>query len=216
MGLGALLVSSFLIGLSGAMMPGGLLIVNINETIKGGLLGGLLSITGHALVELLAVIGLALGLGAVLGKEIVVGTIAVAGGALLAWMAIETAHSSRTAELSISTDDTPATTTNTRFGPLSAGSLATISNPYWALWWTSVGATYVTLAMETGTGALATFYVGHIASDYAWYFLVSLALVTGRKLISRRVYRGMLLIGSIFLAALAVYFISSGANLLWG
>ncbi|NMB26278.1 MAG: LysE family transporter [Firmicutes bacterium] len=215
MGLGALLISSFFVGLSGAMMPGGLLIVNINETIKGGLIGGLLVITGHALVELLTVTGLALGLGAVLGKETVVGTIAVAGGALLAWMAIGTARSSRTAELSVSPDDSPATT-NTRFGPLSAGSLATISNPYWSLWWTSVGAAYVTIAMETGTSALAAFYIGHIASDYAWYFLISLALVTGRRLINRRVYRGMLLVGSIFLAALAVYFIWSGARLLIG
>ena len=41
MNLGAILISSFLVGLSGAMMPGGLLIVNINETIKRGLPGGL-------------------------------------------------------------------------------------------------------------------------------------------------------------------------------
>ena len=215
MNLGAILISSFFIGLSGAMMPGGLLIVNINETIRRGLPGGLLVITGHALVELLTVTGLALGLGTILGKQAVVGTIAVAGGALLAWMAIGTAKTSRTAEIAMSTE-TSGNAAPSGLGPLAAGGLATISNPYWALWWTSVGATYVAIAMEKGTSALGTFYIGHIASDYAWYFLVSLALVTGRRLISQRVYRGLLLIGSIFLAVLAIYFIWSGARLLLG
>jgi threonine/homoserine/homoserine lactone efflux protein len=213
--LGAILLSSFLIGLSGAMMPGGLLIVNINETIKRGLSGGILAITGHALIELLAVAGLALGLGTILGKAGVVGTIAIAGGVLLAWMALDTAKTSRVAELAV-TAEPGAPTQATGFGPLAAGSLATISNPYWALWWTSVGATYVAVAMEQGSTALGAFYIGHIASDYAWYFLVSLALVTGKKLISQKVYRGLLLAGSVFLAILAIYFIWSGAKLLLG
>ena len=155
MNLGTILISSFLVGLSGAMMPGSLLIVNINETIKRGLPGGVLAITGHALIELLIVAGLALGLGAVLGRQIVVGTIAIAGGALLAWMALDTAKTSRTAELAISAE--PDAAASRQSGPLAAGSLATVSNPYWALWWTSVGATYVAMAMEHGTAALGAF-----------------------------------------------------------
>ena len=217
MGLGAILVSSFIVGLSGAMMPGGLLIVNINETIKRGLLGGVLAITGHALTELLVVGGLALGLGSVLGQPLIVGAIAIIGGVLLAWMAVGTAKTSRTAELAI-TDKPGASagelSSGSRFGSMTAGILATISNPYWILWWTSVGATYVAMAMEQGSAALGAFYIGHIASDYGWDFLISLALVTGKRLISQRVYRGLLLVGSIFLGFLAVYFIWSGASLL--
>ncbi|NLY29598.1 MAG: LysE family transporter, partial [Firmicutes bacterium] len=164
MGLGAILISSFLVGLSGAMMPGGLLIVNINETIKRGLFGGVLAITGHALTELLVVIGLSLGLGSVLGRPGIVGTIAIVGGALLAWMAVGTAKTSRVAELAI-TDGSGASRDDTasggRFQSLTAGILATISNPYWILWWTSVGATYVAMTMEQGSAALGAFYIGH-------------------------------------------------------
>jgi len=211
------LVSSFLVGLSGAMMPGGLLIVNINETIKRGLLGGVMAITGHALTELVVVLGLALGLGSVLGRSSIVGTIAVVGGALLAWMAVGTAKASRVADLAV-TENPGVSAGNLpssgRFGSLTAGILATVSNPYWILWWTSVGAAYVAMTMEQGSAALGAFYVGHIASDYGWYFLISLALVSGKRLISQRVYRGLLLVGSIFLGILAVYFIWSGASLL--
>ena len=216
MGLGAILVSSFIVGLSGAMMPGGLLIVNINETIKRGLLGGVLAITGHALTELLVVGGLALGLGSVLGQPLIVGAIAIIGGALLAWMAVGTAKTRRTAELAITARPGASAgelSSGSRLGSMTAGILATISNPYWILWWTSVGATYVAMAMEQGSAALGAFYIGHIASDYGWYFLISLALVTGKRLISQRVYRGLLLVGSIFLGFLAVYFIRSGASL---
>ena len=213
MGIGALLATSFLVGLSGAMMPGGLLIVNINETIKKGLIGGLLVITGHALVEVVLVIGLALGLGSIFANEFFVGAIAVIGGGLLVWMAIDTAKASQTLEMSI-TQEESETTADRQSGPLFAGLLATISNPYWALWWTSVGAAYVAMAMEQGTRAVAAFYIGHVASDYAWYFLISLALVTGRKLISQKLYRGLLLVGSVFLAFLGLYCIWSGVTLL--
>ena len=109
--------------------------------------------------------GLALGLGSILGRPTIVGAIAIAGGGLLAWMALDTAKMSREAELAVSAAEPGFSRSSvTRFGPLAAGSLATISNPYWALWWTSVGATYVAMAMEQAQSPSAPSF-GHIASD---------------------------------------------------
>ncbi len=203
MGLAAIFAGSFVLGLSGAMMPGSLLVVNINETSRHGIRGGVMAVTGHALLELVVVAGCAFGLGAVLADRRVAGTIGLVGSAVLAWMAYGIVQNVRRGRVSLDSDESREASP---FGPLAAGCLATLSNPYWTLWWASVGAAYVALALRSGAAAVGAFYVGHVGSDYAWYLLVSLAVARGRRLISDRLYRGVLLMCGVFLVALAVYF----------
>lgn len=225
MDLATVFASSFVVGLSGAMMPGSLLVVNVSETSRRGVAGGMLAVTGHAILELLVVAGFAFGLGGVLARRPVAGTIGLAGSAVLVWMAcgiIRTAWYGRATPLAAGpaqthvNRDCSGSTARGPFGPLGAGGLATISNPYWTLWWATIGATYVGLALQQGPAASGAFYLGHISSDFAWYLLVSLIVVTGRRLISDRVYRALLLACGGFLAALAVYFASAAVGMISG
>ncbi len=101
-------------------------------------------------------------------------------------------------------------------GPVVAGALVSISNPYWVLWWATVGVSYVALALRQGPLGLGSFYVGHILADLSWYSLVAFVITAGRSLLSQPVYRGILLICGLFLIALSVYFIYSGFNFLRG
>jgi len=211
--LGAIFGSSFVLGLSGAMMPGSLLVVNINETSRRGIVGGVLAVTGHAVLELLVVAGFAFGLGGVLAHERVAGGIGLVGSAVLAWMAYGIIRSAWRGDVSLETTGSDA---QNHLGPLAAGSLATVSNPYWMLWWASIGAAYAALALGRGPAALWAFYVGHISSDFAWYLLVSLVIITGKKFISDRLYRGLLLSCGVFLAGLAVYFVWTGTTMVLG
>ena len=55
-------VSSFVIALSGAMMPGTLLTVTISESSRRGVIAGPLLILGHGILELTLVTALLLGL----------------------------------------------------------------------------------------------------------------------------------------------------------
>ncbi len=232
MNLATIFASAFVLGLSGAMMPGSLLVVNISETSRRGLAGGVLAVTGHALLELLVVVGFAFGLGDILARRPVAGTIGLAGSAMLAWMAfgiISTVWHGGAAMPSVDGhrpgpdnggsrpgSALESATARARMGSLAAGGFATISNPYWTLWWATIGATSVGLALQRGLAASGAFYLGHICSDFAWYLLVSLIIVTGRKLISDRVYRGVLLVCGGFLVALAVYFASAGIAMISG
>ena len=62
MALLAIFGGSFLIALSGALMPGPLFTLSVRETLRRGFWVGPLVATGHALIELVLVIALALGL----------------------------------------------------------------------------------------------------------------------------------------------------------
>lgn len=233
MNIAAIFASAFVVGLSGAMMPGSLLVVNISETSRRGLRGGMLAVTAHGVLELMVVVGFAFGLGGILSRRPVAGAIGLAGSVMLAWMAygtIKTAWSAAPMPVAVRGQQrAPAPEAGPHLrasGKLSAargdvasfaaGALATVSNPYWTLWWATIGATSVGLALQQGRAASAAFYAGHISSDFVWYFLVSLIVVTGRRLLNDAVYRAVLLVCGCFLVVLAVYFALAGIIMLSG
>ncbi|HEY1405238.1 MAG TPA: LysE family transporter, partial [Spirochaetota bacterium] len=61
--------SSFLIALSGAMMPGTLLTVTVAESTRRGMIAGPLLILGHAILEFALLLALLFGLAPLFGKE---------------------------------------------------------------------------------------------------------------------------------------------------
>ena len=72
----------------------------------------------------------------------------------------------------------------------------------------------MTRSMDLGLLGIGAFYLGHILSDVSWYSLVSFAIASGRKLITDRVYRWIMLGCGAFLVAMGVYFIVTGATFL--
>ena len=83
-----LFVTSFIVALSGAIMPGPLLTITISESSRRGLMTGPLLIVGHAILELVLVMALLMGLAPLLKMEPVFIVIALAGSAVLLWMGI--------------------------------------------------------------------------------------------------------------------------------
>jgi threonine/homoserine/homoserine lactone efflux protein len=209
----AIFGSSFLVGLSGAVSPGPLLAFNIQETMRRGFMAGPYVATGHAVLELLVVAALALGLSRVLDSDPVIAAVGVLGGLFLLWMGWrmlrDPAHGAPgltgprhdTSQLSVT-------------GPIVGGILVSLSNPFWTVWWLTVGAAFITRSLELGLLGIGAFYLGHILSDYAWYSLVSGALASGRRLMTERVYSGIMLTSGAFLALMGVYFVITGVNLL--
>lgn len=80
--------TSFVIALSGALMPGPVLTVTISESSRRGFWAGPLIIAGHGILELGLVVLLLLGLGPYLRKDIVFGIIGVCGAIILIWMSL--------------------------------------------------------------------------------------------------------------------------------
>jgi len=87
---------------------------------------------------------------------------------------------------------------------------ATISNPFWYAWWTTVAAGYLLQAQALGLASVGMFYLGHISADYAWDTLASTVVGTGRRWLTDRVYQGLILVCGGFMIYLGVVFLLAG------
>ena len=100
----------------------------------------------------------------------------------------------------------------TTIGPFAGGIVASVANPYWLLWWATIGAGYMVRSLQYGLAGIAAFYTGHILSDYVWYSLVAYIVDTGRQVISDAVYQGVLLACGVFLLFLGTSFVVGGVR----
>jgi threonine/homoserine/homoserine lactone efflux protein len=92
-------------------------------------------------------------------------------------------------------------------GPVLQGVVTSISNPYWTLWWVTIGAGFVLSSLKYGVAGLSSFYIGHILGDFIWYAAIAYAVATGKRFLSDKVYHGILFGCGLFLIALAATFI---------
>ena len=93
--------SSFIIALSGALMPGPVLAVTITEASRIGLRAGPLIMLGHALLELALFSLLVLGFVHFINHPVVLGVVGVAGGLILLWMSCGMLKGLRTLDLNL-------------------------------------------------------------------------------------------------------------------
>ena len=210
----AIFTTSLFVGFSGALMPGPLLTVVISGSARRGFWEGPALVLGHAVAEALIVAALAVGLSRLLKQNLVAGLIGLLGGAFLLWMGSDIIRSAWWGTVSF--EQATGAEAGLQLGPIITGIVVSISNPYWVLWWATVGASYVALSMARGPLGLGSFYFGHILSDLSWYSLVALLIARGKTLLSQPVYRLILLVCGLFLIALSVYFIYSGIKFLRG
>lgn len=209
-----LLTTAFFVGLSGAMMPGPMLTVTISQVPRLGFWIGPKIVLGHGIVELAIVACLAGGLSYYIQQPLVTGVIGLLGGIVLFWFGWGIYKSAKNAQVALALSEQGITAGGSvhewSFNPVISGILLSVTNPYWFLWWATVGVSYVIVALNLGAAGLATFFSGHILSDLAWFSFVSFVINTGRNLISNSLYRGVLMICAAFLILLGCWFSYDG------
>jgi threonine/homoserine/homoserine lactone efflux protein len=202
--------TAFVIALTGAMAPGPLLTVAIEHTVSRGRLQAMLLMVGHAALEAVLLVGLAFGLQRILLMPAVTTSLSLVGGAFLLWMGSTMLRDAVTGRLRL--DLEARETTASTAGPVLKGAAVSLANPYWVLWWATIGLTLASRAIRIGPGAVAAFFIGHEAADFAWYAIVIWAVSSGRHLISERVYRIVIGCCAALLVYLGVRFVLAGAG----
>ena len=132
----------FLIGLTGALAPGPTLVATIKASLKSGWSAGPRVTLGHIVVEILMVLLIIAGLSVVIGQYSWL--IAGIGGAALLVFGVLTLCEAKNARINY--DDTTETVTQ----PFMAGIITSISNPYFWIWWFTVGSALLIGAYQGG------------------------------------------------------------------
>lgn len=194
-----MVVMAFTIGLSGALAPGPTLVATVNSSLKEGWTAGPKVAAGHALVELLVFLLIVMGLAAVATQQS--RNLALAGGLALIAFGILTLKESRTASLE--------SASNGSSNPYIAGALTSAANPYFWIWWLSVGSALVIDGLRGGLLLAGLFMIGHWGADFGWYTLVSASMDRGKKVLSSANYRRVLELCGCFLIIFGIYYLSS-------
>lgn len=204
-----LFLTSFIVGFSGAMMPGPLLAVTIAETPRKGFRTGPILIGGHALAEIAVVVVLSLGLVALAENETVGRGIAIIGGAMLIFMGAGMIAQLFKKDINQSGESG----SGKKSGRLILdGIITSLSNPYWFVWWATTGSAFLVKSLKFGAVGPTVFYFGHILSDLVWYSFVSFVIWKGRKFVTGIGYKILIGACALFLVYLGVSFIYDGIS----
>jgi len=204
-------VGSFTLALSGALMPGPLFTITISESARYGFRAGPLLMVGHALPELLLVVAVAQGLGVYLQLPQVMGSIALLGGSLLIYFGIDMVKTAGSLTL---IRDAEETGYNHGTHPILKGVVTSLSNPYWTLWWATIGLGYLAAVMKFGALGVVVFFLGHITADFAWYCLISFGVSRGKNMIEDWGYQSLIRACGVFLFFFGGWFLISAKGYL--
>jgi threonine/homoserine/homoserine lactone efflux protein len=211
--LAAIFGTSFVVSLTGALSPGPLTTLAVREGVRRGFWAGPALAAGHGAIELALVVALALGLERVLDRDWVAAAVALAGGTFLLWLGAQIVRTTPRQELRLGGGEGAAQLGTASLPRLVAsGAVVSAGNPFWLVWWVTIGAAYIAEALDEGVAGVGAFYGAHILTDLGWLSLIAFALASGRRIMSRRAYRGVLLVCGVFLLALGGWFVASGVG----
>jgi len=197
-------VTSFLIALSGALVPGPLFTLTVSESVRRGAATGPLIILGHSLLEIMVVVLVLSGLSPFLRHDTTRQLISIIGGCMLVVMGILLLRDVPKARL-----DAPAEKKGKGMNLIVTGIVGSITNPYWVIWWATIGLGYLVSSLRFGTAGVIVFFLGHISADLAWYSLVSYAVSKGKTIMGEKGYRAILLFCGIFLILFGGWYVQS-------
>lgn len=172
----AFLLEAVLVSLSGVMAPGPITSVTVgfgNEDPKAGAWVAV----GHGLVEFPLMVGVFFGAGYLIDLPAVKSAIAFVGGAFLLYMGIRMLQGIKEAEISGA---------SSKRSPLVAGVLLSAGNPYFLIWWATVGASLILRSVEFGVLGFAAFAAGHWLCDLTWDTFLSAVSFQGGRFFGRR------------------------------
>jgi threonine/homoserine/homoserine lactone efflux protein len=171
------LLSTVVISLTGVMSPGPVTAATLAAGARERHAGLMMAI-GHGIVELPLVLLIVMGLGRFFQIEGIRIAFGIIGGVFLAVLGMQMLRSVR--RPSASGEPAKGRTT------LATGILLTACNPYFLLWWATVGLALATQASQLGLLAFALFAILHWLCDLFWLEILSQASYRGGQVFSDR------------------------------
>jgi threonine/homoserine/homoserine lactone efflux protein len=198
-----------LISTSGVLSPGPLFFINLLYGSRYGSFVGLKIASGHAIVEFPLIIILSYSLYTFSSfniSDVVFKFIGTIGGIFILFFSILQIHSILRDKKSNQSQGI----TNTKFNirsPILVGFIFTILNPFFLVWWFTIGSkmisdSLVNFGLVEGTSIV---FFSHIWMDYFWLWFTSFMINKGKSIIKEKVYRIFVFAISVILGIYGVY-----------
>jgi threonine/homoserine/homoserine lactone efflux protein len=202
------IITVILLTASGALAPGPLFFQTISQGTKTGARSGLIFSISHTIVEFSLIMLLAFGLLAVKNEVFIRDIIGILGGiVLIAFGLYQILGLFRKNNLI----KKEVISSHRLF---IIGILFTGLNPYFILWWLTVGSNLILLALEFAalTGVVFMF-ICHVWMDYVWLTGVAYFAKKGVNALGTRWYRGLICLFGVILIYFGITFL--GDVLIW-
>jgi threonine/homoserine/homoserine lactone efflux protein len=197
------LLSVFAISLTGAMMPGPVTAVAVANGAQHKEAGVLIAI-GHGLVEIPVILLIYFGLASFMNLDGVRIAVGLIGGAVLIWMGLNMFKN----KPSIFSEQKVQYRNS-----VVAGLTLTAANPYFFVWWATVGAALLVSARDFGGTGVAALSATHWFCDLAWLFFISWIVFKSKRLWTKKVNTTVFGICSAILIGFGAWFIISSISL---
>jgi threonine/homoserine/homoserine lactone efflux protein len=212
-----LFLGSFLLAVPAVLSPGPVSVAVVNEGARRGVWVGPLVSVGHAIAEATIVVLIALGLTGFMQHDVIRLLIAIVGGLFLLWMGGSMIWGAWRGAIRLPRVDAGGSPPMVPRQMVKLGLSATLSNPFWYTWWVTVGAgILLSWQDEVGVLAVPVFFVGHILVDFSWNTILAAVVGTGRRWLTDRRYRALIVVTSLFLVYVGAGFLVEGGEMLLG
>ena len=192
------------ISFSGVIAPGPMFAVTLAKSYRSPWAGTLLAL-GHAVVEIPIILFIYFGFARFFQIHSVQVGLAIVGGAIILWMGI-TMFADRL-KVTRQGKELP-------YSSFVAGITMSALNPFFLLWWATVGSLLVMKFLDYGVPGLIVLISVHWACDLVWLTFVSHFIFRTHHFLGERFQLWLFTATSVFLAGFGIYYIFSGIRML--
>jgi threonine/homoserine/homoserine lactone efflux protein len=200
----SLLLGVVVISLSGVMTPGPMFAVTLAKSYKSPLAGALISM-GHAVIEVPLILLIYFGFARFFQVTTVQFGLSILGGGMIIWMGAGMFRARR---------DVVHEGKDLSYSAFTAGIVMSALNPFFLLWWATVGSLLIMKFLDYGIAGLALMTVVHWSCDLVWLLFVSMLVYRTHALWGKRFQEGIFIVCSLLMVGFGAWFIYSGIKLI--
>ena len=198
-----ILLSVVVISFSGVMMPGPMTAVTLAKSYKSPWAGTQIAL-GHAVIEVPMILLIYFGFAQFFQNSIVRLVLSVLGSGMIIWLGISMFRAR--VEVTQKGKDLP-------YNSFTAGILTSVFNPFFLLWWATIGGMLIMRILDFGTVGLIVFIIVHWSCDLVWLSLFSTVVYRTHALWGRKLQEWLFIACSLLLVGFGLWFLISGIQL---
>jgi len=198
-----ILLSVVVVSSSGVLMPGPMFAVTLAKGYRSMWAGTQISL-GHAVIEVPLILLIYFGFAQFFQNTAVQVVLSILGGSMIIWLGISMFRA-RT-EVVQRGKDLP-------YNAFVAGIITSGFNPFFLLWWATIGSMLVMKFLDFGTTGLILFIVVHWLCDLFWLSFLSILVYKTRSLWGRKFQEWLFIACSLLLIGFGGWFLVSGIQL---